>query len=206
MTMRPHSVAAIAAFERMPDLYSIPEDGTDQINSPLPPRPSTATATTAAYPMYPGLQMPKMDRTRSADSLPITLNRPRRLSGTRPEPARPGSRPRQVLSMSLQTTWSPSRPETGFNGYDQTEARMRRPASYMPTRTPPLLKKQKTSRPSLGELCGALPGEVLEVILEMLKQLHLDRASDSCATCWMRDVSSVALCSRKWYKAARLIL
>lgn len=55
-------------------------------------------------------------------------------------------------------------------------------------------------------MCDALPGEVLEVILEMLKQLHLERGSESCATCWMRDVSNVALCSRKWYKAARLAL
>ncbi|QPG99592.1 hypothetical protein C2857_002151 [Epichloe festucae Fl1] len=68
----------------------------------------------------------------------------------------------------------------------------------------------RTTSPSwengLGGVCDALPGEVLEVILEMLKQFHLERGSESCATCWMRDVSNVALCSRKWYKAARLAL
>ncbi|KAG6005414.1 hypothetical protein E4U21_000194 [Claviceps maximensis] len=211
MMMRPHPVAAAATLERMPDLYSIPEDGIYRKNSPLSPRPSTACeTTTAAYPMYPGLQTPKMDRTRSADSLPITLHRPRKPSGTRTEPTWAGSRPPLVSSMSMQTMRSSSwdRAFNNINGYDQIETRMRRTTSFMPTRTPPLLKKQNGSRSRalLGDLCSALPGEVIEVILEMLKQLHLDRASESCATCWMRDVSSAALCSRKWYKAARLVL
>ncbi|KAG5984032.1 hypothetical protein E4U55_006261 [Claviceps digitariae] len=202
--MRP-LVVSPAAFERLPDLYSIPEDAIDQTNSPLPPRPSTASATTAAYPMYPGLQTPQMHRTRSADSLPIALNRPRRLSGTRPEPARAGGRPPQA-PISPQRTRSPIREKSRSGHVDQVDSRMMRTTSYIPTRTPPLLKKHRMSRPPLSELCSALPGEVLEVILEMLKQLHLDRASESCATCWMRDASSVALCSRKWYKAARLVL
>ncbi|KAG5952712.1 hypothetical protein E4U53_000091 [Claviceps sorghi] len=205
MTMPPSPVVPPAALDRTPDLHPIPEDAICQQKSSLPTRPSTACATTAAYPMYPGLQTPKMQRTRSTDSLPAALNRPTRLSGTKPEPPRaPGRPPRASQApMGLQT--SPSS-DKGLHGQDRMDARMRRPTGSMPTRTPPLLKKQKSRRPPLGELCSALPGEVLEVILEMLKQLHLDRPGESCATCWMRDASSVALCSRKWYKAARLVL
>lgn len=69
----------------------------------------------------------------------------------------------------------------------------------------PVLKKQK-SRARLGDNFASLPVEVLEVILEMLRELHLDKGSESCATCWMRDVCNVAVCSRKWSKAARLAL
>ncbi|KAG6021887.1 hypothetical protein E4U41_002368 [Claviceps citrina] len=187
MVMRP---CTTAAFERMPDLYAIPDDNIDQRKSPLPALPLTCGAKGAAYPMYPGLQMPKADGTRSADSPPVTLNRPRRLSGMRPEhgqTGRPSSIPPQE-PLILRATSPPWRT-----------------TSYVTTRTPPKLKKQR-GRSSLGDLCGALPGEVLEVILEMLKQLHLGRGSESCATCWMRDASSAALCSRKWYKAARLAL
>ncbi|KAG5926821.1 hypothetical protein E4U42_002927 [Claviceps africana] len=213
--MRPSLVvttAFAAASERMLDLHPIPEDGLCQQKSPLPTRPSTAcAATTAAYPVYPGLQMPKLHRTRSVDSPPIALRRPRRLSGTKFEPPRPLGRPsrtsRAPMSLQMTTTVTafPSS-DKGLHGHDQIDARVARPTGSMPMRTPPLLKKQKSGRLPLGELCGALPGEVLEVILEMLKQLHLDRPGESCATCWMRDACSVALCSRKWYKAARLVL
>ncbi|KAH8893843.1 hypothetical protein GQ53DRAFT_611629, partial [Thozetella sp. PMI_491] len=57
-----------------------------------------------------------------------------------------------------------------------------------------------------GELFAELPGEVLELILEHLKRLHLSPGSTSCATCWMRDCCSVALAARKWLKYARVAL
>jgi hypothetical protein len=56
------------------------------------------------------------------------------------------------------------------------------------------------------ELFGLLPGEVLDLVLRSLKGLHLDKNSDSCATCMMRDLCSAALCSRRWYKHARVVL
>ncbi|KAL7820000.1 hypothetical protein V8C26DRAFT_378252 [Trichoderma gracile] len=56
------------------------------------------------------------------------------------------------------------------------------------------------------ELFSLLPGEVLDLVLRSLKGLHLDKNSDSCATCMMRDLCSAALCSRRWYKHARMVL
>ena len=57
-----------------------------------------------------------------------------------------------------------------------------------------------------GEVFGLLPGEVLDLVLQSLRGLHLDKNSDSCATCMMRDLCSAALCSKRWYKHARAAL
>lgn len=54
-----------------------------------------------------------------------------------------------------------------------------------------------------GEQFAALPGEVLELILEELRRLHFQPGSISCATCWMRDCCSVAVSARKFLKYAR---
>lgn len=71
---------------------------------------------------------------------------------------------------------------------------------------PAPIKKAYRSKAKPGELFAALPGEVLELILEELKKLHLQPGSDSCATCWMRDCCSIALSARKWSKFARASL
>ncbi|KAL1836456.1 hypothetical protein VTJ49DRAFT_5131 [Mycothermus thermophilus] len=66
----------------------------------------------------------------------------------------------------------------------------------------PVPIKQRRRAPP-GELFAALPGEVLELILEDLRKLHLQPGSTSCATCWMRDCCSVAVSSRRFLKYAR---
>lgn len=71
-------------------------------------------------------------------------------------------------------------------------------------RPPPIKAFRKRAKP--GELFAALPGEVLELILEELKKLHFQPGSTSCATCWMRDCCAVALSARKWLKFARVSL
>lgn len=76
---------------------------------------------------------------------------------------------------------------------------------YMYQRPMPLKKKrQYNTRPN--EMFANLPSEVLSLILENLKDLHLDPKSFSCATCWMRDVCNISLSSRKWCKVARIAL
>ncbi|PHH67746.1 hypothetical protein CDD82_1157 [Ophiocordyceps australis] len=50
---------------------------------------------------------------------------------------------------------------------------------------------------------ASLPDEVLEGIVDMLKALH---GPDGCATCLMRDLSSLCLSSRSWLPAARRAL
>lgn len=70
-----------------------------------------------------------------------------------------------------------------------------------PSQTSVFRKKAKP-----GEIFAKLPGEVLELILGELKKLHLEKPTESCATCWMRDVCSVTLTARKWCKFARVAL
>ncbi|KAL2153866.1 hypothetical protein VTH82DRAFT_2542 [Thermothelomyces myriococcoides] len=66
---------------------------------------------------------------------------------------------------------------------------------------PAPLKQRRKAQP--GELFEALPGEVLELILDELRKLHLRPGSSSCATCWMRDCCSIALAARKFLRYAR---
>ncbi|KAI1504633.1 hypothetical protein F5X99DRAFT_416592 [Biscogniauxia marginata] len=81
---------------------------------------------------------------------------------------------------------APRRPEHGFQ----------RPAPI----------KQYRRRREQGEILAALPDEVLKLILDNLKDLHLAPGSFSCATCMMRDLCSVAASSRKLSKVARTVL
>ncbi|EDO04023.1 hypothetical protein SS1G_06505 [Sclerotinia sclerotiorum 1980 UF-70] len=62
------------------------------------------------------------------------------------------------------------------------------------------------SQPSSGDGLLKLPEEILLVILRELKKSHLKAGSLSCATCWMRDLHSLALSNKKWWSAARVIL
>jgi hypothetical protein len=200
-----------ASFERMPNLYSIAEESKDVVDDrkprPPPARPSTAGASdTSSYPMYPGLQTPKMSRTPSMEPAPI-LNRPRKLSRTS-EYSSIDSRPQgaQAQTQAQGPGGFRSRsPSWGAElGYNQANSLTWRP-SYMQPHAPIPLRRPK-SRARLEDLFASIPGEVLEVILEMLKQLHLEKGSESCATCWMRDVCNLAVCSRKWLKPAQLAL
>ncbi|KAM7195886.1 hypothetical protein V8F20_007251 [Naviculisporaceae sp. PSN 640] len=70
-----------------------------------------------------------------------------------------------------------------------------------PWQRPAPIKMRKKAQP--GEQFAALPGEVLELILEKLRDLHFQPGSISCATCWMRDCCSVAVSARKFVKYAR---
>lgn len=47
-----------------------------------------------------------------------------------------------------------------------------------------------------------LPPEVFDCIMAQLQMVHSDRLSPSCATCYMRDLTSLALTSKAWSRAA----
>jgi len=51
-----------------------------------------------------------------------------------------------------------------------------------------------------------LPQEIYDCILEQLKVLHSNPLSASCATCYLRDLYSLALTSRAWDRAVRIKL
>ncbi|KAL3427849.1 hypothetical protein PVAG01_01358 [Phlyctema vagabunda] len=57
-----------------------------------------------------------------------------------------------------------------------------------------------------GEGFKKLPEEILLVILAELRKSHLENGSLSCATCWMRDCCNLGLASKKWWRAARIML
>ncbi|KAL0265199.1 hypothetical protein SLS55_001164 [Diplodia seriata] len=48
-----------------------------------------------------------------------------------------------------------------------------------------------------------LPREVYACILQQLEVLHFGKGTQSCTTCYLRDLHSLALTSRAWDKAAR---
>ena len=183
------------SFDKIPQIYSIAE---------YPPMsrstasPSTTNTPISAYQMYPGLQTATKHRKQSTDPVPFTLNRPRKLSGS-PNSVQSTNRPHEHPSLRTRSpAWKSAA------SYEPVESAAWRPAYLQPQRPAPI--KGSRIRVELGEPIASLPNEVLEVVLEMLKQLHLDRRSNSCATCWMRDLCSVSLCSRKWYSVARLAL
>lgn len=72
-------------------------------------------------------------------------------------------------------------------------------------RRPEMLARPRLVRPGPNELFERLPGEVLRLILDHLRRLHLEKKT-SCATCWMRDCCSVAMGNKKWLHAARAAL
>ncbi|KAL5615029.1 hypothetical protein BROUX41_005094 [Berkeleyomyces rouxiae] len=72
--------------------------------------------------------------------------------------------------------------------------------------TAPLEQASFKPKYATGELFVLFPGNVLELILDELKALHLKPGSDSCSSCWTRDLCSIALSSRKWSKFARTSL
>jgi hypothetical protein len=92
---------------------------------------------------------------------------------------------------------------TSWNGGNKSE--------YVPPRQTTLLRPQRLTPhiPKLkntpGEAFRKLPKEILMVIVDQLRILHLEGVvgSETCATCWMRDLCNLSLTSRKWAAAAR---
>jgi hypothetical protein len=71
-----------------------------------------------------------------------------------------------------------------------------------PQRLTPHIPKLKNTP---GEAFRKLPKELLIVIVDQLKTLHLEGGvgSGTCPTCMMRDLCNLSLTSRKWAAAAR---
>jgi hypothetical protein len=57
-----------------------------------------------------------------------------------------------------------------------------------------------------GPIFTRIPQAVYDCILERLEELHSDRLSPSCATCYMRDLVALQLTSRSWDKGVRKTL
>ncbi|KAI1440860.1 hypothetical protein F5Y02DRAFT_411202 [Annulohypoxylon stygium] len=94
-------------------------------------------------------------------------------------------------------------PASSRTSFDSWNSNPRRP-EYGWQRPAPI--KQYRRRRETGELFDALPEEVLGLILDELKKLHLKPGSASCATCMMRDLCSAAVSAKKLLKVARVAL
>lgn len=163
--------------------------------SPAPLR--TVPATTSGYPMYPGLQISTATPQRKPETTPMVLNRPRKLAGTSASGAQYG--PVRDRKMSLSSHWSVADRNEQLDAQAWAQQILRRPST-----AGSIVSTRPASRGlQPNELFATLPDEILDTILENLKDLHLAPNSDSCATCWMRDLSSLAVTSRRWCKVAR---
>lgn len=69
-----------------------------------------------------------------------------------------------------------------------------------------MVKWVRSSAPGPNELFEKLPNEVLRLILDHLRRLHVEKRASSCATCWMRDCCSISMGNKKWLHAARAAL
>ncbi|SPN96775.1 uncharacterized protein DNG_00295 [Cephalotrichum gorgonifer] len=150
---------------------------------------------------FPNQQTQTMESINYADPDFRMLNRPRKLSSSSVSTASIMSR-ETVASSPRSPSWSSS-----ATSFDSMEFINRRASEYTFNRSSggsggrPYIARSKP-----GEIFSALPGEVLELILDELKKLHLKPGSESCSTCWMRDLCSISLSSRKWSKFARTSL
>ncbi|PHH89160.1 hypothetical protein CDD83_6592 [Cordyceps sp. RAO-2017] len=198
VTVKPVHVAPMGAMPEQ--LYMIPEHPMPNhhhqpsLGGPTRGRPSTAGSAPPSYPTYPRLQAPMLDRHKTADSFPVTLKRPKKLSRNSTGQSRE--------SLALATE---SPPWARMTIYEPSDPAGWRPIYAQPTRPPPPIKGLR-SRTRPQATMASLPGEVLEVVAEMLKELHLGAKSESCATCWMRDLCSLSLCCRQWSRVARRAL
>lgn len=222
--MGPSSIAMrpklVTSFEPIPEQCAIYEYRHEEYRPnkivKAPSKKSTADSPSKArkvapsldYPMYPGLQTAphqyhRTDATTSSSRM--VLNRPRKLSGsvrstTNGAPCPPYQPTnRNSLSSNWENVVSQEYlPDSQvWAGYVQ-----RRPS----TATMTSIQRPQTHAIQPNELFSTLPEEVLHVITDRLKDLHLSLDSDSCATCWMRDLCSLSLSSRRWSKVAKAAL
>ncbi|KAI6454254.1 hypothetical protein MCOR17_009044 [Pyricularia oryzae] len=138
------------------------------------------------------------DRFPEGPPRPVAYNFPRRLSSANTaSSATAGVSHDSFQSRMRNPSWASQTPTESFHSSLANPPPINR-TGHFPRQQ---MKPRQPMKP--GELFAALPGEVLEMILDNLKQQHLEPGSASCATCWMRDVCAVAMSGRKWLKFAR---
>ncbi|KAI9678880.1 MAG: hypothetical protein M1829_001864 [Trizodia sp. TS-e1964] len=94
-------------------------------------------------------------------------------------------------------TWSQSgRGSSGRSSYSRSSNQSSIAPSLSPYQNKPLMRPVKTRRPF-----HSLPQEIYDCIMKQLKILHSDPLSPSCATCYLRDLHSIALTSKTFCRA-----
>ncbi|KAK4070431.1 hypothetical protein Trihar35433_4898 [Trichoderma harzianum] len=225
------STATIKAFPLPPaftaaDLYSIDEASDGSADAKSNEHVSRMGRTTRAasqssvqHPAYPGPQNASSRfQDRSLENFHTTLKRPKKLAGTSGNPSSGGG---GVGGSGGNSNYTPPTSPTAI-AHEGIAGPRRRAASTGNRMNLNTLETSSWVRESVylsspirtafrpdrqpGEVFSLLPGEVLDLVLQALRGLHLNKNSDSCATCMMRDLCSAALCSKRWYKHARAAL
>jgi hypothetical protein len=191
------------AFSSRFGTYPESQVARDQSTSDFIMRTDRSSARMIPRTAHPSLDAPVLDPTKVSDARPTLLNRPRKLSSSSTVSSVSISK-ESFDSRFRSPAWGSavSSARTSFESMD-TSSNPWRP-EYLYQRPPTIKTFRKKARP--GELFSMLPGEVLELILDELKKLHLAPGCESCSTCWMRDLCSIYLSSRKWAKFARTAL
>lgn len=149
---------------------------------------------------YPNYQTPTMEPINYSDPDFRMLNRPRKLSNSTASTGSSVSRETMATS-PRSASWNSS-----VTSFDSMEFVNNRSEYTFHGTSGSLGSRPYIPQAKPNEIFAALPGEVLELILDELKTLHLNPGSESCATCWMRDLCAISLSSRKWFKFARTAL
>ena len=171
--------------------------------SPVPPR-----AAAGPGPSMPAEQLLDAYAPPGRPALPNRARRPSNASNVSVSSTGSSAASRESLESRRRSSSRSS--QTSFESFYSAHSSPSYPApgrGYHPygfQRPAPL--KQLRRRAPPGELFAALPGEVLELILEELRRAHLAPGSASCATCWMRDACSMAVSARKMLPYARAAL
>lgn len=151
----------------------------------------------------------------------IVLNVPSHSAGHVYDPAIMAFRPQRVSLASTRSSMSwnsmDSSPmsrrsssssiashDTAASNYSTTQ-RSSSSGGAVRSSLPTQQRISRSTKPPLP-MFKRLPPEIYGCILEQLKVLHSSPTSQSCATCYLRDLYSLALVSRAWDRAARMKL
>lgn len=142
---------------------------------------------------------------------PTVYARPQRLSNSN-NTAERGERSRAGSFQSFDSMISAEGQMRAANaGGASSDEGMPLPSFPQPTlaawqRRSEMVKRARPSTPGPNELFEKLPNEVLRLILNHLKRVHVEKGTGSCATCWMRDCCSISMGNKKLLHAARASL
>ena len=103
------------------------------------------------------------------------------------------------LSTSSSTSIAPS-VTSSATSYSYSTAPSS-PTSLISRLSPPSSQSQLQLKLSHRPVFRGLPPEIYDCVLQQLRRSHEDSTSQSCQTCHLRDLCSLALTSRAWDKA-----
>ena len=103
------------------------------------------------------------------------------------------------LSTSSSTSFAPS-VASSATSYSYSTAPSS-PKSLISRPSPPSSQSQLHLKIPHRPVFRGLPPEIYDCILQQLRMSHEDFTSQSCQTCHLRDLCSLALTSRAWDKA-----